>query len=362
MNLAGQRHSQHRRYGDYQRPHTEPPVHCKLRHGRLGQRIQAPRHRAPSRLERLVRADKDGRHGGGIRSRAHQPVAKSLPKGVVGPIEDIQENRTGGQPALRVVDVLFMPLGHAPIKPFLERIPPAPDGHAGREEEQPAHPCAVLAVHPRHIEDQADDETAQHLRDPVQGPVQRPRADVEGHPVDDVLLVRVEDIRAEEHGDHAEDPPVRHGLGRQLGRSPPVLLRLGRGLQPLHADGRGRTDQGPEQPADGHDDQQGDVGAVCDGPAVRVVIETKAGERAHPAAEVEDDPEGGDGSAFLGFRHVRRHDGSLRHPQEGRSDPENGTGGDDERAVGGVYRVSIGHCRGNGFIRLKHNRLPEYKE
>ena len=70
-----------------------------------------------------------------------------------------------------------------------------------------------------------------------------------------------------------------------------------------------------------------------------MVVEAEGGEGPDAPAEIENDPEDGDGAAFLGLGDVGGHDGALHDPEEGGADAEDGARGDDEGAVGVVVEV-----------------------
>lgn len=296
--------------------------------------IDPPRHRTSSRLERLVSANKNSGPAGGVGLCSHKPVAVGLPQRIVSAIEDVKEDRPGREGALRVVDILDKTLSVTSILPLLESVSTTPDRHTSDEQHNPSESGTSRALQHRQIEKNANDKAADHLREPVQGSVQRPRPNIERHTVHIVLLIRVEHIGAEEQRQHAQHPPITQRRDGHLQHAlQALLLRLGGSMQLRQADSLRRADEEAEDPADEHDGHQRNVRGVVDGAGCGVEVEAEGGEGADAAAEVEDDPEDGDGAALLGLVDVGGHDCALNDPDEGGADAEDCAGGDDEGAV-----------------------------
>ncbi len=353
---------------------AEPPVHAELRQGGRAQSVDAPGHGTAGGLEGLVGTDQDGGASGRVRLGADEPVAVALPQRVVGSVEDVEEDGSGGQRAVGVVNVLLETKRPARVRPQLESVAAAPDRHAGNHEESPAHLGAHVSREEGHVEDGTDDQSTEHLSNPVQRAVERAGADVEGEAVHVVLLVRVENIRREEQREHAQYPPVAHGVeGNLQGTGKRVLLGLRRGMELSQANALGRADEKTEHPTNQHDDHESDVGRVGDRARFRVVVETERREGADTAAEVEDDPKHSDGASLLRFRYVGGHDGALHDPQKRSTYAEDGTCGDHEAAILGVLQVlsgspfpkrgpaRLGSLDVGPHLRLKFNKLPLYR-
>lgn len=169
------------------------------------------------------------------------------------------------------------------------------------------------------------------------------------------MLIRVKYVRAEEERNHAEDPDLQHRLHPHLERG---LERRGLVLNGdlRHVDQGRFADQEGESPAKGHDDEEGDVGAIADGADGGIVVQAEGDEGADGAAEVEDDPEDGDGAAFLVLGDVGGHYGALGDPEEGGAYTEDAAGGDDEGCVLCIWMRVRTRC-GLGFGLVASLRL-----
>lgn len=318
------RHSPDSRQRNEKGADAETPVHGQLSFATLAQGIDTPGHGSARGLECLVAADENGRAACAVRLGADEPVRETLPERVVGAVEDVQENRPCGEAALLKVNVLDQAPRHAVILPQLKRVSASPDGHSRDENDGPAETRTIGAIEPWDVEDKADEQTAEHLGNPVEGRVERARADVEGETVDVILLVAVEDVGREEEGNHANYTPPADGADGHLGGAPDTaLLRLNGAVQLRKADARRRTQEQAQHPAEEHDNHKGDVGRVGDGAGFVVVVEGKGHEGADAAAQVEDDPKCGDGAALLRLGDVRGHDGALDDPEEGSAHTKN---------------------------------------
>ncbi|KMP02426.1 hypothetical protein CIRG_10249 [Coccidioides immitis RMSCC 2394] len=326
----------HRRDRQHEGANTQPPVHSKLRHRRLMQRIDPPCHRTASSLKSLVRADQHRRDGGRIRHCPDQPVAERLPQGVVRAVEKVQEYRADGDICVHgVVDVLLESLSQALVFPFLEPLPSAPDHHGGDHEDDPAHPGALAAVKEAHVERLAHEEASEHLSQPVKGRVEGAGTDVEGSAVDVVLLVGVEDVGAEEEREDADDFEGEECFGDGSNFVEKGLMNdffFGH-FELRQPDAGWWVDEDSNRPPEKHDHHGGDVCAVRDGAGLGMKIQAEANQRADHTAKVEDNPEDRDSSPLLRFGDVGSHDRSLRDPEERGTDAENRTSSDDEAAI-----------------------------
>lgn len=326
--------SPYRGKNNQQCPHTQTPVHCKLCHATLLERIDSPSKRSTSRLEGLVGTNEDGSTGRAVRLGSDQPVAEALPQCVVHSVEDVQEDGTRGNLGIGVVEVLLVAVCKTVIRPLLERIASAPSHHTRDDEDSPSDACPRLALEPGHIEDEANDETTQHLSHPVESTVQRPAPDVERVAVDVVLLVGVEDVGAEKEGQHTQDTPFEDGLHGNLDRSLYAMsLSLSGGVELREADALGVADENAQEPPEYHDDHEGNIGRVGHGTALGVEVEPKRRQRANTASEVENDPKYGNGSALLFFRDVGCHDGPLNNPDKRSADTQDCASCNDKRPV-----------------------------
>jgi len=134
--------------------------------------------------------------------------------------------------------------------------------------------------------------------------------------------------------------PLGNGLDGHHSRTlDGSLLGLDGIAQLSKSDARGRADEQAEEVAEDHNDHEGNVGRVGDGAALRVVVQAEGDQRADAAAEVEDDPEDGDGPALLRLVHVRGHDGALDDPDERGADTQDGARRNDESTLRVVVEV-----------------------
>lgn len=92
--------------------------------------------------------------------------------------------------------------------PVLESETTAHDGITGDEDESPADQSTFRPREPRHVEEETNSHSAEHLSGPVEGRVERSGPKSECETIDHVLLIRVEPIGSEAHWDEEEDPPV----------------------------------------------------------------------------------------------------------------------------------------------------------
>lgn len=208
-----------------------------------------------------------GRDGGARRSI---PVNAALPRGIVEAVEHVQEH--GAEVTLVLPVALNLGLvitGEA----GLPLVAAAPDGEGEDEEDDKGSLGAGGALEALDVEGVAEDDGADHLREPVEEGVEGARADVEVAAVDGVGLVGGEPVRGPEHGEEEEDVGVGdNGL--------PETDDLGRPRRVLHEDDAravGADDLvgvGEEQGQHGaaeHEHDEGDVGSVTDRQFVGVV-------------------------------------------------------------------------------------------
>ncbi len=287
-----------------------------------------------SYLKTLVEADKDGRSGGTITLGTNQPVGESLPKSIIGSVENVEEDGSGRHASMSIIKALLLALGKEVILPLLELVAASPDDHTGHKDNGPAKSRTVGTLQPRQVKNEANEKTTQHLGKPVECAIERPSANVEGEAVDVVLLVAVKYIGREEQRDHASNLPLHDGVNSELDGSPEsVVLGLYRLVQLSKSDALRRADEDAKEPAKEHDDHQGNISRVIDGTGFRVEVEAEGHERANTTTEVEDDPENGNGSALLRLVDIGRHDGALHDPNEGSTNTENCTRGNYKGAV-----------------------------
>lgn len=251
------------------------------------------------------------------------PVDAALPRSIVEAVEHVQEHGAEVSLILPVAVPRLVVAGEA----GLPLVAAAPDGEGEDEEDDEGGLCAGGALEALDVEGVAEDDGADHLREPVEERVEGARADVEVAAVDRVGLVGGEPVRGPEHGEEEEDVGVGDdGL--------PEADELGAPRGVLHQDDAravGADDAvgvGEEQGQHGtaeHEHDEGDVRPVIDRHllgAVDGLAERDQGP--DDTAQVEDGPEPGEGAALLGLERVGHHDGALGGPEETGADTEQG--------------------------------------
>ena len=78
----------------------------------------------------------------------------------------------------------------------------------------------------------------------------------------------------------------------------------------------------------GHEDDEGDIGAIVDLASLVVDILAKRNERANDSAQVEDHPEPGNEASFLVLKRVGHHHGTLCAPEQTSAGTQQTTGED----------------------------------
>ena len=133
------------------------------------------------------------------------PVNAALPQGIIKTIEEVEEHRSDEArsspiPALPVASIV----GRYHIRPGITLLPcvsTTPDGHSNNEEADERRLGTNGATEIFEIKERAQDHGTDNLRKPVQEPIQGLGASVEISCINGVLLVCIEPIRREEHGE-----------------------------------------------------------------------------------------------------------------------------------------------------------------
>lgn len=332
----GENHWQHENQG----ANAQAPVHGQLFHGGEVQSIQPPRNSGTGSLQALVHAHEHRRAGRAVGLGADEPVGEALPESIVASVKDVQEHGSHGLFTILEVESLLSTPGEELVLPQLELVPAAPDDHAGRKDEEPAQAGTVGSAEHGKIQNQANQEAASHLGEPVQRAIERSCAKVESVAVDVVLLVAVEDICGKEERNHAGDAPLHERAERHLEHAlDGVLLRLDSSVKLRQANVPGGADEESQRPAENHDDHESNVRRVADGAGSVVVVEAEGDQRADATAKVEDDPEDGNGTTLLRFVDIGGHDGALHDPDERGADAKHGAGANHKCAIGAVVKV-----------------------
>ena len=270
------------------------------------------------------------------------PVDVGLPDSIEKSVEEVQEHGANEEAAtIGPVDEAVVVGVRSLLTADLHLLPvPAetPDDHGQGEEDNEGDLGPDTAADGVDVEAVAVNNSTDDLRKPVEQVVEGAGAGVEVRRVHVVVLVGVEDVGGEEHGEEQQDP----GL---LEESVPEAADLAVPRRVLHEDDLGvvladdlvSLDEAKGQAgADDHENDEGDVGAVGDCSLLLVDVLGERDEGANDGAQVEDDPEPRNVAALAVLGRVRHHDGSLGSPEQTRADTEEGAGEDDEADILGV--------------------------
>ena len=258
-----------------------------------------------------------------------------MPGGIVESVEEVQEH--GADVVLTIGEVEDVGVGGTGVG-LLEGVAAAPDGEGQDEQDTPGDLGTERAADAADVEQDTPDGGGDDLGEPVEQAVEGAATDAEAGAVDGVLLVDVEPVGDEEHGEEQQDVGLEaQGLVQavQLGHQGGVLHDDDAGAV-LADDVLGVGEEQGKAGADEHEHDEADVGAVLDGGGLVVDVGAEGDQGAEHGAHVEDGPEPGEVVALLVLLGVRDHDGSLGGPEETGAHTEEDAGEDGEADAGAV--------------------------
>ena len=274
----------------------------------------------------------------GAIGKCYIPVNACLPCSIVESVEEVQEHRSNIFSAIGPVKLLDH--GRTGVR-LLEGIAAAPDDEGEAEKDNPGDLGSRGAANLAHIEQHTPDGGSNDLGEPVEQAIQSTGADAEVEAIDGILLVDVEPVGNEEHGEEQDD----EGLESQ--RFPETLeLRHESGV--LHDDDAGAVladdvlgiaQEESQSGAEEHQDDKADVGAISDRRSIVVEVGAEGDQTTEHGAHVEDGPEPSKVAALLVLIGVGDHDGALGSPQKTSADTEEDTGEQREAIVSAVQRA-----------------------
>lgn len=200
----------------------------------------------------------------------------------------------------------------------------------GEDKENGHHDLGTdTAADAFQIKKGANNGGGHNLSKPVEEVVQGASADVEVGGVDGVLLVGVEPVGREEHGEEQENEGLRgdggehtHNLGAPAG----VLHENNLGAVATDNVATVDTEEG-QAGTDKHEHNEGDVGTVVDADGgLGVHVQAQGDQTTNASADVEDGPEPGPVATLLLLSGIGDHNHTLGGPQETSTDTEESTG------------------------------------
>lgn len=258
-----------------------------------------------------------------------------MPDGIVESVKEVKEH---GADVARVSPIPRLEVGSFDIDIstgifLLPSVATAVDGE-GEGKENGHHSLGTDSTADGfEIKEGSNDGGGHDLSEPVKEVVQGTSAGVEVGGIDGVLLVSVEPVGREEHGEEQENEGLRHEGGVET-------HDLGAPAGVLHEDNLGAVatddvatvaDEESQTGTGKHEHNEGDVGTVVDaGGLLGVDVLAEGDQTTNASADVEDGPEPGPVAALFLLGGVGDHDDALGGPQETGTDTEESTSEDVE--------------------------------